>query len=1421
MSDAVIRPADPAAVPRLDHLSEAKRALLARRLAERAAARSASIPRRADPSRAPLSSAQEEVWLLEQLSPGLTAYNLPGTWRVRGILRHDALQAALDAVVQRHEALRTTFGIGLDGAEQRVAAPRPVELDVLDLRSAAAADRERAARQCVHEWAARPFDLASDLMLRAGVVRLSDDESLLSIVTHHLAIDGVSRGLLFGELGRLYAAHADGVAAALPEVPLQYGDYAAWERSENRGRELDARLASCANALTGAPEALDLPLDRPRSSAPAFDAVRPSRTMPAAVWDDVRRFASDHDATPFMVLLAAFSALLGRYAGQDDVVVGVPVAGRGRAELVDAIGFYANTVGIRSDLSGDPGFADLVRRTRSRSLDALEAQDVPFGRVVSALRAAGRPAHAPVFQVMFAFQNHVGASLSLAGVELEPVGVDSVGTKFDLTLLLSERPEGLRATLECRADLFDAETGARVLDHLECLLVAAIAAPEVPMRSLSLMRSAERERVVGEWNATSRAFPAATLAGLLDAQAERSPQSVAVSLDGESVTYAELHRRADAVAARLRDHGAGPGVLVAVSAERSIDLVAALVGVLKAGAAYVPLDPDYPADRLAFMLDDAAPAVLLTQAALAGRFGDFTGPVVLLGSDAGPGAASDATTRPAPTAGPADPAYMIYTSGSTGRPKGALNSHAAIVNRLLWMQDAYGLTGSDVVVQKTPYSFDVSVWEFFWPLITGARLALARPGGHRDPAYLAELMGAEGVTVCHFVPSMLRAFLGSAAIRGRNPLPRLRHMICSGEALTSDLVAGVAAELPGVALHNLYGPTECAVDVSHWTCVEADRTDGALVPIGRPVSNTQLYILDADLAPVPAGIPGELYLGGAQVGLGYHRRPELTAERFVTDPFAGAAGARMYRTGDRARWRRDGVVEYLGRLDDQVKLRGFRIELGEIESALAGHPAVAEAAVTLRSERGGQLTAYVVPDADAAGPLRRLADPRFVAQFADLPTTELPDGRTVFHRNRGETEFLYRELFEGQGYLRHGLMIEDGAVVFDVGANIGLFALFAATRASNVRVFGFEPIPAVHAVLEANAALHGIAGRMLACGLGSADDSVTFTYYPQNTVLSGRFADAAAEGDVVRRYLENDTGAGRLAGASLDEVVATNLRSELVTARIRRLSDVLHEERLDRIDLLKIDVEKAEWDVLQGIDDSDWPRIRQAVIEVHDIDGRLDRVLDLLRSKGFTCAAQEESMLAGTGLYSVHAHRGNSASERAAAPPAWSSADRLRSDIRRHLAGSLPEHMIPAAIVFLPGLPLTSSGKLDRRALPAPDVAAPAVDEPPVGPVEAVIASVWAQALGLERVGRDTSFIDLGGHSLLMTTVLAAIGRLFRIQLPLRTMFDEPTVRLQAEALVTRESAPGQVARVAARIRQLQESATVADAPTSHAGSHV
>ncbi|MFJ4983661.1 non-ribosomal peptide synthase/polyketide synthase [Streptomyces sp. NPDC088732] len=904
------------------------------------------VAARALPERLPLSSAQHRLWLLHQVDAADPSYNLPAAWRLTGALDRAALEEALNDLVARHTTLRTVFP-AVDGVPyQHVLAPERARATLVG-----------AARDELPGIAARPFDLERELPLRAALSATGPDEHVLLLVLHHIATDEWSDRALLTDLGAAYAARAAGRAPEWAPLPVSYADYTLWQR-ELLDQSGDSLLAHWTETLRDLPEELALPTDRPRPQESSHAGGTVGFTVPPEVERALRALARREGASMFMVSQAAVAALLHRLGAGDDIPLGSPVSGRADERLEDLVGFFVNSLVLRTDLSGDPDFAELLRRVRATDLAAYEHQHLPFERLVEALNPARSLARHPLFQVMVVHLAERGGTPVLPGLTVrpEPVGQDTA--KFDLGFDFVEQGEGngIQGWIEYSADLFDRPTAELLARRMERLLEQVAADPGRPVGRIETLDAVERVRVLEEWNATAHRAPGITLPELFRAQAAATPAATALLANGSAVTYAELDARVERLAHALVGAGAGPESTVAVALPRSAALVVTLLAVHRAGGAYLPLDTGYPAERLAFMLADARPVCLVTADGVA--LPDTGAPRLLVGTDGSP--AAGAATGPLPAAyDPRHPAYVIYTSGSTGRPKGVVVPQEGIVNRLLWMQDAYGLTPDDRVLQKTPSSFDVSVWEFFWPLITGATLVVARPEGHKDPAYLAELIRTHGVTTAHFVPSMLRAFLDEPAAAGATGL---RRVMCSGEALPASLAARCHEVLGAAELHNLYGPTEASVDVT----AHAVPAGAAAVPIGRPVWNTRTYVLDAGLRPVPPGVPGELYLAGVQLARGYLGRPGLTAERFVADPYGGP-GERMYRTGDLARWTGAGELAYLGRVDDQVKLRGFRVEPGEIEGVLTHGPGLARAAVVLRDER---LVAYVVPapgqDADPA-----------------------------------------------------------------------------------------------------------------------------------------------------------------------------------------------------------------------------------------------------------------------------------------------------------------------------------------------------------------------------------------------------------------------------------------------------------------------
>ncbi|MFK3985732.1 non-ribosomal peptide synthase/polyketide synthase, partial [Micromonospora sp. NPDC050397] len=1025
----------------------------------------------------PLSFAQQRLWFLGELQGPNGMYNLPITLRLTGDLHQEALHAALVDLVERHESLRTLIATE-DGVPQQLiltAHDAGLRLPVIDVT-------EDEIARVVADESTRPFDLTREIPLRAGLLAVGPRDHVLLLVAHHIASDGWSLAPLARDVCAAYAARVDGHAPTWEPLPIQYADYALWQRDLLGGEDdpasfLNRELSYWREALAGLPEELPLPFDRPRPSQPSHRNGSVDLDIPADLHRRLSALARAEGVTMFAVLHAALASTLSRLGAGTDIPIGTPVAGRTEVALNELVGFFVNTLVIRGDLSGRPSFREVLARVHERNLDALTHQELPFERLVEDLAPARSLARQPLFQVMLAVQDNVEPVLSLPGLEVTVLASREAPARADLSVSVRETfgpggvPTGLMGGIGYPADLFDHDTVRTLTERFVRVLDAVTADPARPVDDLDLLSPAEHRQVVIGWNDTAHDVPAATLPELFQAQVVRTPDAAAVIFEDTDVSYAELNARANRLARLLADRGVGPESLVGVHLERSADLVVTLLAVLKAGGAYLPVDPDHPAERTARLLSDARPTVVVTTGALRQHLPAGATARALVLDDPDTTRTLDGLSSTDLGDGdrlgvllPAHPAYVIYTSGSTGRPKGVAVPHQGVVNRLEWMQHQYPIDASDRVLQKTPFGFDVSVWEFFWPLLQGAVLLVARPGGHRDPAYLADLIRTRHVTVSHFVPSMLKAFLTEPSAAD---CTTLRAVLCSGEALTPDLRDHFLRTLD-TPLHNLYGPTEASIDVTHASHLTGDDPT---VPIGRPVWNTRAYVLDVSLRPVPPGVPGELYLAGVQLARGYLDRPGLTAERFIADPHGGP-GERMYRTGDLARWNSDGRLEYLGRTDDQVKIRGFRIELGEVEAALAAHPAVTQAAVVVREDQPGdkRLVGYVVSHSHldgtairtyVAGLLPDYMVPSAVVVLDALPVTvngklaraalpapDYPTGQTSRGPRTAREEILCDAFAEILG--RPHVGVDDN--FFDLGGH----SLLAVTLVERLRARGLS-----------------------------------------------------------------------------------------------------------------------------------------------------------------------------------------------------------------------------------------------------------------------------------------------------------------------------------------------------------------------------
>ncbi|AUX48983.1 hypothetical protein SOCE26_105280 [Sorangium cellulosum] len=930
--------------------SEELKALVATLKQKRPAAGGAPGPQRTGPRTTfPLSFAQQRLWFLYRYEPDSAAYNLHAAVRLRGGLDATALERAISLLVGRHEILRTRFDESAEDVVQEVLPQVDLSVALTDLSAMDPAAREAELGARCAQLAHLPFVLERGALVRAALFRMAAEEHVLLLVTHHIVSDHWTWGVLIRELGALYNALIAGRVPELPELPVRYGDYALWQRGQWGQERLQKEIGYWKGRLRGAPSQLDLPLDAPRPAAQTHRGARTSHTLPRSLSDALKALCQREGVTLFMALIAAYQALLARYTRQPDVVVGSPVAGRTRRELEPLAGMFVNNLALRADLSDNPTFVELLRRTRRDTLDAFAHDELPFALLVEALQPERSASHPPLFQTMFIVQNAAAELPAFTGLTLEPVDVPVMTSKYDWTIEAWDRPQGIRLDLEYNTDLFRRETADRLLKSYEALLRVSVSRPDAAVLGLPILHE-DDARLLDRWNGTARPFPEdLCVHELFERQARRGPDRVALVCAGREITYGELDRASTRLARRLRAEGVGPDAPVAICMERSPELVVALLAVLKAGGAYVPLDPALPGERIDFILRDLGSAVVLTGRALGLDLGAPPGRVLVFEDIAG-----ETGPDEGPVSAPTDSrslVYIIYTSGSTGRPKGVQIEHRSVVNFLVAMQERPGLGPDDVLLSVTTASFDIFVLELFLPLCVGARTVLVSAAEARDGAALSRALERSRATVMQATPSTWRLLVEAGWTGDR----RLRAL-AGGEALPRDLAEQLAPRVG--CLWNMYGPTETTV----WSAVgRVDSPDR--ITLGSPIANTRLYILDERGERLPIGVAGELYIGGAGLARGYHDRPDLTRERFLADPFSGEPGARMYRTGDLARIAHDGLIEYLGRLDHQVKIRGFRVELGEIEVTVARHPGVKECVCVARRDTVGEsaLVVYYVP----------------------------------------------------------------------------------------------------------------------------------------------------------------------------------------------------------------------------------------------------------------------------------------------------------------------------------------------------------------------------------------------------------------------------------------------------------------------------
>ena len=1341
----------------------------------------------------PLSSSQHSLWILSQLK-GNIAYNMPAVYVFEGSLDKSALEYSFRMLLERHEILRTVFKENEQGEVRQFinsAARSGFELRYKDLRGEV--EQEEKILAIVQEEAAQSFDLASGPLLRSGLYQIEDNKWVFSCTMHHIINDAWSMRILIKELLQLYNSHLHQEENPLSPLRIQYKDYAVWQQEQLDGKSFDVHRKYWLNQFEGDLPALKLPLDRPRTATKTYNGAVTALLLNPDSVKKLQQLCHDQGGTVFMGLLSVIKLLLFRYSGQEDIVIGRVVAGREDIDLEDQIGFYVNPLALRTRFSAADTFTAVLDRVKQTVLEAYEHKIYPFDKIIDELDVQWALNRNPLFDVMVdmkgtditdttSFGNLKGISVS------NYEGRVNVTSKFDLTFFFTELPEGLRLDLEYNNDLFDQITIERMAANFDSLLAAVVASPGVPVSQLDYIDAREKHYLLDTFNRIPANYTSAqSLMTLFGEQVKRVPENTAVVYEGVSLSYAELNEKANQLANYLQlNCKTGAGDLVGIMMERSEKMIVAILGILKSGSAYVPIDPEYPVARKKYIFKDTAIKVLITNIDYIVDLPSYEYDGEVFAIDIQLDTISGLTETPVTDAGADDLAYVIYTSGSTGTPKGCAITHRSLSNYVQWANSYYFDANENTSFGfYTSLSFDLTVTSIFCSLTRGGKLVVYNQYEEITAILLDHFNDANEINSIKLTPSHINV-LRDMDIRSTTVL----RAIVGGEAITNGQLSILKRINPDIKIYNEYGPTEATVG-----CVVAELEPDTRIHIGKPAFNTRIYILDDALHLQPVGAPGELCIAGTGLAKEYLNQPVLTAGKFVNSPFDKQE--RIYKTGDIARWMSDGNIEFLGRKDDQVKIRGYRVELGEIEQVLCKHNDIKEAAVLATEDGDGNknLVAYYVPEKEFRYKTEKIEANKKKGLPKGAKLYELSDNLSIYAYNKTELQFLNEEVFVDQCYLKYGVTIPDNACIIDIGANIGMFSVFAGMHAKGVKVFSFEPLPPTFELLQLNTSLYPYDYNVFNIGISDKEETATFSYFPNATVLSSRYSEGEDITDTVRQTILNkeSNNPEDFTEDEVNELLKDRLVTEKFVCQLKTLSQIIAEHGIEQIDYLKIDVEKSEMDVLNGILDKDWKKIKQIVLEIHDIDGRMALIKGLLESHGFHLHVNQNAYLNETTLYDVYAIAGDIAEksdlkENKAHQPVkqWSVEGNLRNSIKDFMKASLPEYMIPAYFVELSEFPYTTNGKLDKKRLPDPEELGLQSGIEYVAPrneTEERLVRVWEEILGREKIGVKDNFFELGGHSLKATRLSSQLHRVFNVKLGLKELFEITVLEEQAELI--------------------------------------
>ncbi len=1332
-----------------------------------------------------LSPQQKHLWLLGQTDDPM-AYSSHCAILIEGELDHSALERALVDVVRRHEILRTALR-----SLPEINIPVQVITDqegrppgCIDLGNYSAQEQEARIETILQQAINTPIDIDQAPLIRTLLIRLSSHKHILSILLSALCADSATHDILMKEIGLSYSSCAR--AESLDAPSIQYADLSEIYNDLIESEDTEAGRDYWRNQPLSKYLSLSLPDEKQLSPRQAFQLGARSLTLPPDLLARIDELEQSQNLPALVTLLACWEILLKRLSGNNDAATGLCVDGRNSQDIENALGLISRYLPIHCSFEHDPTFIEVMQSAAEAISEIDDKQDYFSWEQVSGLTLnAGEHPWLP-----FTFESSQEPSnYSADGITFSMLSRHAHIDRFKIKLSCFRKREALVATFYYDAGLFRPEDIDRLMRRWRTLIESALENPKSAISELEILDPAELHQLLVDFNETAlRQYEPACIHSLFERHAKLSPHSIAAVFEDSQLSLQELDIRANKLARHLRRLGVGPEALVGICLERSLEVIVSILGILKAGGAYLPLDPALPSERLSFMIEDAGLEVLLTQESLINILPGHRARVVCLDRDQGiieqeGGAALPSRVRPDNTV------YVIYTSGSTGRPRAVMVEHRQLTNYCYAISRRLQIPAGAKFATVSTFAADLGNTVIFASLCTGGSLHIISTSRLVDYASLSEYFSRAPVDYLKIVPSHLAALVAYDDVE---PLLPRHKIVLGGEAPNRELLRKLNAIASDCDIVNHYGPTETTVGVlTHQALKGFMNDEEAKLPLGRPLGNSRIYLLDSHLKPAPLGVVGELCIAGYNVARGYLNWPELTAEKFLPDPYSHEPGARFYRTGDFARYLDDGDVEFIGRMDNQVKVRGFRVELGEIQNALSQHPGIRDAIVLSRDDESGEkkIVAYVVPEY------------KYAPVIKGRPRYSLPNGLSIVQHNASETDASYKDIFDEQSYIKHGIELSDGGCIIDVGANIGLFTLFISQRCKNSRILSFEPISEISELLRINAGLYATNAKVFTAGLSDTERADRFTYYPKCSILSGlsQYADFAADLVVLKKRMTGGfQSVTPSVAATINEEVegfADSFNSETHLCQLRRLSDVIREECIDRISLLKIDAQRSEMDALNGIDEEDWEKIEQIVAEAHDAPdeasaGRANEISALLRRRGFNPIIEQAEWMEGRDRYTIYATRLNESDrQRGAANDDANNLERssaaeqstvlTANDLRAFLRERLPDFMLPANLIILEEFPRTANGKIDRQALLQLDQAPSEIPGEYVAPrtmVEGLVANIWASILRADRVGAHDNFLELGGHSLHATQLASRISNAFHVDIPIHSLFEMPTV---------------------------------------------